>query len=173
MHYRSPLAILGIPLLHVAMGPQPGAESRRGIAVGWIAVGDVAIGILVGIGGVSVGALSLGGVSVGGLALAGLSLGVWSVGGLAVGVFAFGGAAIGLSAALGGLAIAVEYAAGGTAIASHANDAAARAYFESGGFYAITERTMRYLDWVIALTVGLAALLWVFARKDGNHSSSA
>ena len=134
MNYKSSIRLLGLPLVHVAIGPPEGSSGVRGIAKGWIAIGDIAFGVVFALGGLAVGGVSVGGLSVGVLALAGLSAGIWSVGGLALGVFALGGGAIAVWAANGGLAVASEYSLGGVAIGSHANTDAARAYFESSWF---------------------------------------
>ena len=165
MRYRSSLTLLGFPLIDVALGA-PGTAFGRGIARGWIAIGDVAIGG-VALGGVAVGGLSLGGVALGALAIAGAAGGVWSIGGVAIGAFGFGGLAVALVAATGGLAVAGQYAIGGLAIAIHANDDAARAYFASGGFFHYTDSLTPYLRWIVAVLVGVAALIWVLGpRKD-------
>jgi hypothetical protein len=166
MQYKSSVVFLGIPLVHVAVGPAPGTTAVRGIARGWIAVGDIAFGILVALGGVAVGGLSIGGLSVGALAIAGLSVGIWAVGGLALGVFAFGGAAIGLWAAIGGLAVAGEYAVGGAAIGVHANDDVAQAYFRSRGFFRVVDAVAHYLYWLIAVTLGLVVVAWFRRRRN-------
>ncbi len=134
MHYKSSASLLGLPLVHVAIGPSPGESGTRSIAKGWIAIGDIAFGIVFALGGLAVGGFSLGGLSVGVLAIAGLSVGVWSIGGLALGVYSLGGAAIAFWAADGGFAMAQEYARGGQAIAQHSSDAIAQSYFESSGF---------------------------------------
>jgi hypothetical protein len=119
MEYRSQAQLLGLPLVHVATSAIVDGRLRRGVAIGWIAVGDVAVGVLLACGGISVGAISVGGAAVGLLPLGGLALGALALGGIAVGVVAMGGAAIAWYAAVGGLAIAHDYAAGGLAIAQH------------------------------------------------------
>lgn len=135
--YRSRWTFLGLPLVHVRHGTPIGEKSRP--AVGWIALGDRAYGILLAIGGVAVGGISMGGVAIGLVSLGGISAGVIALGGVALGGLAMGGAAIGLLAsggfatgyfgAIGGLAVANEFALGGKALAEHANDAPAREFF--------------------------------------------
>jgi hypothetical protein len=44
MDYESGLRFLGLPLLHVATGRVENGRYRRGIARGWVAVGDIAFG---------------------------------------------------------------------------------------------------------------------------------
>jgi hypothetical protein len=114
MEYRSKAQLLGLPLIHIVTGT-PGRG--RGVATGWIAVGDIALGVLFAVGGVAVGGFSVGGVSLGLLGFGGVALGFAAVGGFAAGVLALGGAAFGGYAAIGGLAIAGEYAMGGLALA--------------------------------------------------------
>jgi hypothetical protein len=92
--YMSSARLFGLPLVHIAMGPQ--ADGRKGVAKGIIAVGDVAFGLVFALGGFAVGGISAGGLSVGLLAVGGCALGGVTIGGLAVGLLAFGGLAIGL-----------------------------------------------------------------------------
>jgi hypothetical protein len=65
--YRSAAQILGIPLVSIAMGPDPTSDQLRGVAKGFVAIGDVAVGV-VAIGGVAVGGVALGGLAIGGCA---------------------------------------------------------------------------------------------------------
>ena len=67
-------------MLHVRTGRNKGEKLRP--AIGWIAVGDVSIGVL----------FSLGGFAFGGLSLGGISLGLLSSGGLAAGAAQLRGA---------------------------------------------------------------------------------
>jgi hypothetical protein len=81
MEYKSDAALFGLPLVHVFIGASSDSGYRRGVATGWIAIGDVAVG-----GG------ALGVVAIGGAAFA------WhaAIGGLAIAhEFALGGLAIG------------------------------------------------------------------------------
>lgn len=171
MEYKSSTTLLGMPLVHVAIGAGQG-PGPRGIAKGWIAVGDVAFGVLFAAGGVAFGGLAIGGLGVGGLALGGASIGLWSVGGLALGLVALGGAAIAVSGAVGGVALAIEHAMGGLAIAAHSNDAAAKAYFESGRFLGLADVTARLRDWLVAVAVGVVVVVWMFRGGQKNSGSS-
>ena len=119
MEYRSRLRFLGLPLVHVATGGVADGAYRRGVATGWVAVGDIAIGIFFSCGGVAVGGVTLGGASVGLVSIGGLALGLIALGGLSAGVIALGGAAFAWYAAIGGLAIAHDFAIGGAAFAQH------------------------------------------------------
>ena len=168
MHYKSSTSLLGLPLIHVAIGPLEGSRAVRGIAKGWIAIGDISFGIVFAAGGLAVGGLSLGGLSVGVVALAGLSLGVWSVGGLAVGVFAVGGGAVAAWAAHGGLALATEYTVGGLAISAHANTDMAQSYFESSTFFSVATLAVRYSRWLLLLVVIVPVAAFVKRRRSGT-----
>lgn len=119
MEFRSRASLFGLPLVHVTVGRVVDGQLRRGIATGWIAVGDVAFGVLFACGGVAVGGLSVGGASLGALSLGGLAIGLGAMGGLAVGLVAAGGAAFAWYLALGGLAVARDTAFGGLALARH------------------------------------------------------
>jgi serine/threonine protein kinase len=120
VEYRSHRTLLGLPLVHVAAGPMERGKPRRR-ARGWIAVGDVACGVIAfgkvrALGVVScAGALSCGIVTAAGSA----SLGVLGFAGAAVvGVIALaGGCGIGY-ASFGGLAVG-RYAMGGGAVGQH------------------------------------------------------
>jgi hypothetical protein len=120
MEYRSNTRLLGLPLVHVAIGRGDATgRYRRGVATGWLAIGDIAVGVVLACGGVSLGGISLGGVAAGLLPIGGLAFGLLAFGGLALGITAIGGAAVGWHAAIGGLAMAHEYALGGFAFARH------------------------------------------------------
>lgn len=105
--WRSSTTLFGLPLVDIAVGPDPEKGEMRGHARGVIAIGDVATGFL------AVGGLAMGGVAVGGLAI-----GLFALGGAAVGLLlAFGGAAVG-GVAIGGGAVGY-YALGGGALGEH------------------------------------------------------
>jgi hypothetical protein len=110
--YRSPRQIFGWPLLHVAKGFDP-LTGRKRIARGIVAVGDVAIGGLLAIGGAAAGPIA--------------------IGGCAVGLFTLGGLSIGLLAALGGAAIGLGLSAGGGALGAIAAGGGAVGLFAYGG----------------------------------------
>lgn len=168
MNYKSPISLLGLPLVHVAIGPHEGSSGVRGIATGWIAIGDIAFGVVFALGGLAVGGVSLGGLSVGVLAIAGLAVGIWSVGGLALGVFSLGGGAIAIWAAHGGLAIASEYAIGGLAIGSNANTDAARAYFETSSFFSVASLAARHSRWLLVFAVIVPIISFLVKRRGGR-----
>jgi hypothetical protein len=117
MEYRSSASFLGLPLVHVTTGTMVEGRYRRGVAIAWFAVGDIAVGVLVACGGVALGGIGVGGAAMGLLPIGGLALGLLAVGGFALGIVAVGGAAVAWYAAIGGLAVAREYAIGGVALA--------------------------------------------------------
>lgn len=162
MQYKSKSSIIGLPLVHVAIGPSPDSGSPRGVARGWIAIGDMAFGVLFSAGGVAIGGIALGGLAIGGICLGGLGLAVYALGGGAFGIYSIGGLAFGWRAALGGGAIAKNYAVGGYAAAEHANDPIAMEYMKTS--------VMRYGDlvaqharWFIVLAF-IPALVALYKR---------
>jgi hypothetical protein len=170
MNYKSSLNLLGLPLVHVAVGPTADSTGIRRVAKGWIAVGDIAVGVVFAIGGVAAGGVSVGGLSLGAFALAGFSVGIWSVGGLAIGAFAVGGAAIAAWAAEGGLAIAREYAAGGLVIGANASPDAARTYFENSLFFRAASGAARHSRYLLVMTIVVSTVMG-FMRWRGSRSA--
>jgi hypothetical protein len=160
MNYQSPVRFLGLPLVHVETGRAVEGSYRRGIAKGWLAVGDIAFGALA-IGAVSAGGIGVGGLSIGVLPVGGLALRIAAIGGLAIGILAVGGAAFGWSGALGGVAVARDYAMGGAAAARHANDAAATGFITTHPFFRTAESLMDYSGLLIFIPAiaGVVALL--------------
>jgi len=153
VEYRSPWTLLGLPLFHLRIGRLYGEKLRP--AIGWIAIGDCAIGILVAVGACSIGGISIGGASVGLVAIGGVSVGVLSlagiafglygaIGGLAVGYLSFGGWACAWHAAQGGMAAAHDFALGDVAHARHANDPAARQAISALPFSQLTSFLVRH-----------------------------
>ncbi len=157
--YRSHFTMLGLPLIHICAGGRQATTAKA-----WIAVGDVALGLLVAVGGVTiaplsigscaVGLLALGGCAAGSLAVGGLSLGVWSFGGLALGWQAFGACAIGWNAAAGGVALARDLALGIVAQAAQANSNAAQSFLSINWFFRLSKILSNQVAWL--------NLLWVF-----------
>ncbi len=118
--FRSRRHLLGLPLVHIHMGPRPLGRMRT--ARGWFAVGERAIGGLacgamscglVAFGGMAAGLVSWGGLSLGlGIAFGGIALGGFAFGGIAIGYLAFGGVAVGMYA-IGGLPLGQHLFGGG------------------------------------------------------------
>jgi hypothetical protein len=181
--WTSQYKLLGFPLIDIRfadpvdVSPYDVLRTNRSYARGWIALGDRACGLIacgqvavggIALGGVSLGAIACGGVGVGLVSMSGLSLGLLSLGGLALGGIALGGLAVGWvawggaafawRAAQGGLAIAHDFALGGQAIAPHANDNAARAYFEDSSLFNAADRAAQALASISSSAVYLLAL---------------
>lgn len=114
VRWRSQATFMGLPVVAVALGPDPSRGEWRGHARGVVALGDMASGV-VAVGGLARGVLALGGLALGAVSLGGLSLGLaLAVGGAAIGGVALGGGALGATA-IGGAA-AGYYACGGAAV---------------------------------------------------------
>lgn len=150
MQYKSRMSLAGLPLVHVAIGEVPQRCSGRGVARGWIAVGDIALGVLFSVGGVAVGGIAIGGLAIGGMGLCGSGIAVYALGGGAFGLYSIGGLAVGWHAAFGGAAIAKMYAVGGYAAAQHANDAVAMDYMKTSAMrYGVA--VVQHARWFIVL----------------------
>ena len=167
MNYRSKLSFFGLPLVHAATGAMVDGKYRRGKALGWIAVGDMACGFIA-LGGLAVGVIALGGLSMGGLTLGGLALGFWAIGGGAIGVYAAGGGAIAVTAALGGFAWSLNFALGGAAFGPHANDAAAVEFFRKDLFFDLSQKLIHYSRWVMLLWI--IPIIIAIKRRGKNDS---
>lgn len=194
--FQTRARLLGLPLIDINVrdpvsacepGPPDGEADRRGVARGWVAIGDDARGVilavgglargLIAIGGRTVGAVSVGGIAFGLVSVGGLSLGLLGIGGLGLGVYAGGGVAIGWQAAGGG-AIAWDTAVGGMAVARHSafgGAAIARDFAVGGGGSALhfnddaaeavvlNHPLKRGLDWSIANRTWVTAAIVVFS----------
>jgi len=179
MEYHSKASFLGLPLVCVVFGQGGAPGARRRVAKGWIAIGDVAFGVLFAIGGVAVGGVAFGGLGLGLLSLAGLSVGLLALGGLAVGGWAVGGCAVAFYSAMGGLAvawysavggaaIASHYAVGGAAFAEHANDAVAKDFFAKDTFYGFFKPPMEHARWLLLLAL-IPALIGFWRLIQGRR----
>jgi RNA polymerase sigma factor (sigma-70 family) len=177
VEYRSRAMLFGLPLIHVRTAPPP---EGAGPAVGWIAVGDRAVGLLFAMGALAAGGVSVGSVSVGVIAVGGVSLGVVSLGGvafgflvlgsLAAGVFALGAFAIGWTGSSGAIAVAHHFALGGLAIAEHPNDAAAAA-FAAEHHLATVFYSLLAIVFILAV-VPTALVAWRTRRRGTSPSIS-
>lgn len=165
MNYQAPYRLLGLPLLHINTGEVINGDYRRGMAKGWIAIGDMAFGLFLAIGATACGGIALGGIGVGLISLSGLSLGIFAMGGLSLGIWSFGGAALALHAAMGGLAVAKDFAEGGLAIARQANNPIAQEYLGHNAFFNIAKVISRYSMWFLLLLVIPPLLHWLKKRS--------
>jgi hypothetical protein len=175
--YRSRTTLLGLPLVHwksFGKTRRPGEIIQP--AIGWIACGERAYGILYASGGIAVGGIATGGLSIGLLSFGGLSIGLFAFGGLAVGAVALGGGAIGWvasggmalgwHAAMGGMVAAHELACGGAALENHVNDAVAREFFQSHRWLDFTQAGPRNLLWLLCFgPMSIQMLIWIWWRR--------
>ncbi len=176
--YRSRFTVLGLPLVHVQFGYSCDRPDLRGTARGWIAIGDVAYGVLFAAGGIAVGGIAIGVFSSGLLtigvgALGGLAFGGIAVGGLACGVAAFGYLAsgfiaVGYDSAIGLVAFARRMAEGGLfAMAEHVADAAAQAWVTTSLSYAVLVKSplVFTLLSLICPPMSLIGSSWLLRRR--------
>jgi RNA polymerase sigma factor (sigma-70 family) len=175
--YRSRATLLGLPLVHCRSFTKirsPGEKVQP--AIGWIACGERAYGILYASGGIAVGAISTGGLSIGLLSFGGLSIGLLAFGGLAFGAVALGGGAIGWiasggmalgwHAAMGGMVAAHELAFGGAALGNHVNDSVAREFFLRYRWLDFTQAGPRNLFWLLCFgPMALQMMIWTWWRR--------
>jgi RNA polymerase sigma factor (sigma-70 family) len=175
--YRSRATLFGLPLVHwrsFGHVRRPGEKIQP--AIGWIACGEQAYGILYASGGIAVGGISTGGLSIGLLSFGGCSLGLLAFGGLAMGAVALGGGAVGWvasggvalgwHAALGGMVAAHELACGGAALGNHVNDAVAREFFLRHRWLDFTQAGPRNLFWLLCFgPMSLQMMLWIWWRR--------
>jgi hypothetical protein len=172
--YRSHATLFGLPLVHwrsFGNVRRPGEKVQP--AIGWIACGERAYGILyasggIAVGGISTGALSIGllsfgGLSIGLLAFGGFAIGALALGGMAIGLVASGGMALGWHAALGGMVAAHELACGGAALGNHVNDAVAREFFLRHRWLDFTQAGPRNVFWLLCfgpMSVQMIVGMW-------------
>jgi RNA polymerase sigma factor (sigma-70 family) len=155
--YRSRIRVLGLPLVHVASGDIDGdAGTRR--AIGWLAVGDVAVSPLFAFGGFAVAPIACGGVTVGLLSLSlwGIALGVIAFGSIAVGFRALGLVAVGWDVAVGGAAVAHDYALGVFASAAQTDRHVVEAWLSQQWFSAPLAAFAFHAHWIILAAIAFA-----------------
>jgi RNA polymerase sigma factor (sigma-70 family) len=172
--YRSRATLFGLPLVHWrSFGKMRKPGEKIPTAIGWIACGERAYGILYASGGIAVGGISTGGLSIGLLSFGGLSIGLLAFGGFAIGAVALGGGAIGWvasggmalgwHAALGGMVAAHELACGGAALGNHVNDSVAREFFQHYRWLDFTQAGPRNLFWLLCfgpMSVHMVIGMW-------------
>lgn len=191
--YTSSLSLFGLPLVDIQVSdPMENMEGypnnhQPRIARGWIAMGDIAQGVLLAIGGRAYGGIAFGGISAGLVAVGGVSLGLISLGGVALGMMAIGGAAIGYDAcgggavgwhsaagggavayhvAAGGGAVARNYAVGGSAVAQEANTELAKTVADNESFmWMIDSPWFTTVATVVAVVVPLLVIPLFYTRQ--------
>jgi hypothetical protein len=170
--YRSRATLFGLPLVHLTAGRN--MEGKAKPAIGWIASGERAYGILFAGGGFAVGGISCGGASVGLISFGGLSVGLllafggFALGGVAmagcaVGWIATGGLAIAWHAAMGGVGAAHDIAFAGAPLAAHANDAVARAFILNHPWLNMDRPMTRNVFWLacfLAMLIQVVTVSW-------------
>lgn len=176
--YRSAVALLGWPLVHVRIGGN--LVERQKPVKAWIAVGEMAVGLVFAFGGVAVAPICVGGLAIGlfswagfaigGMAWGGLALGVWSMGGLAMGWQAFGACAIAWNAALGGAAVAHDFALGGFAHADQANNEIAAQVIQSNPFFNSGQVVFRHFAWLNLIWV-IPMMIWWWLVRVGSRKT--
>jgi RNA polymerase sigma factor (sigma-70 family) len=124
VHFRSKATLLGLPLVDIRFGRSAEEPLVRGTAVGWIAMGDIAHGVVFAFGGCAIGGIAVGGIGIGGLSFGGAALGLFAFGGAAAGGFASGILFAAGYVALAPIALGWEAASGILAIARHAANGA-------------------------------------------------
>ncbi|HHJ15776.1 MAG TPA: hypothetical protein ENJ80_03675 [Gammaproteobacteria bacterium] len=169
MNYKTKFMLLGIPLVHITTGSLENGRYKRGIAKGWIAIGDISFGVILSVGGAAFGGIAVGGLAAGLVSFAGLAVGYFALGGGAVGMVAAGGGAVAWQAAFGGLAVANEYAQGGLAIAKHANDQIAEHYFVNNLFFSSAQAILEHSRWFLLLLI-LPIIQSLINRKKHRDS---
>ncbi len=164
IRYQSKLRLAGLPLFVFATGGTDAGGFRARAAVGWIALGDLAISPLLGMGGIAIAPIALGGITIGLLSLSwwGIAFGAIALGSLAVGWWAFGIVAAGWAAAGGaGAAISRHFAVGGWVSAPEANTQAAKDLFKSGLHIEWVMLFFTNVHWLILAAVAVSLGLMV------------
>lgn len=180
--FESKTRLLGLPLVSVQFGGAIGlGDQRAKSAVGWIAIGEKAYGILfasgplavggIAVGAIAIGPLALGGLAIGLFAMAGFAIAYWALGGAAIGWIAFGGVAVGGKAAAGGLAVAKQFALGGVASAAEVNNEATKAFFQDSLFFQLSQFAVQPWGWIVIVLLSLVPT-WIAIKKIPTTRSS-
>lgn len=161
--YQSGTKLFGLPLIDVHFGHSREQPLARGYARGWIALGDVAYGIVFALGG-----FAAGGVALGGIAIGGVSVGAVAAGGGAYGLIAAGYVAVGtifaaaVDAACGLVAMARHVASGTLlALGEHTTDGVATHWRLTNGWMTLFQS--RYLP------IFILGMVWLIALVGGNY----
>jgi RNA polymerase sigma factor (sigma-70 family) len=155
--YRSKWTLLGLPLIHIRFGDYYAREF--GLARGWIALGDTAVGVLFAAGWIATGGIALAPVSFGLIAHGILATGALAFGVHAVGLVAAGAVAWGWLGAWGAIALSETCAVGAQAFAPHANDEVAHTFFATG-FANVITGLLHHGYLLVALALWPVILAW-------------
>jgi RNA polymerase sigma factor (sigma-70 family) len=175
--YRSRATLFGLPLIHwQSFGQMRKPGEKIPPAIGWIACGERAYGILYATGGVAVGGIATGGLSIGVFAFGWASIGLFAFGGLAIGALALGGGAIGFiasggmalgwHAAWGGMVAAHNIACGGAALGNHVNDSVARQFYSRHQWLDFARSGSRNVFWLLCFgPMFVQTMIWIWWRR--------
>ncbi|MFC1777675.1 RNA polymerase sigma factor [Pseudomonadota bacterium] len=173
--YRSRITLLGVPLIHARFAM---AEEGDSPAIGWIAAGHKAYGLLFAWGGFAVAPISVGIVSCGVVTVGAVGFGLVGVGTVGIGLLGMGAAAIGYkayasmsamgweSAFSGGFSIARQAAIGPIAFAEQVNNEMAASITN----LSTVNQTFALILGVMALLV-IAPVVW-YARAVRKNLKS-
>ena len=173
--YRSRTTLLGVPLIHARFAM---AEEGEPPAIGWIAAGHKAYGLLFAWGGFAVAPISVGIVSCGVVTVGAVGFGLVGMGTVGVGLLAMGAAAIGYKAyaslsAMGwesafsqGFSIAKQAAVGPIAYAEQVNNEMAASISN----LSTVNQTFALILGVMALLV-IAPVVWYSRAVRKNFGS--
>lgn len=169
--YKSALTLCGIPLMHFQFGTPEFGEPA---AIGWIAGGSKAYGVIFAWGLIAVAPISVGVISVGIFTIGAVGIGIFSVGAVAIGFLAFGSSAIAYKAyaslsSLGwesafsdGFSIAKDAAIGPLAYANEVNNEIA---YEISDLALFSQSYQWILVAIILFVIGPAYLHFKNVRK--------
>ncbi len=151
--FHSDATIFGVPVIAIALGPDPTKGERVGKPRGLIAIGDLPVG---------------------GIAIGGMPVGVVALGGMSLGVCTLGGLSVGLLASMGGLAAGLGMSAGGGAIGTLAMGGMAAGYYARGGMaigryawggQAFGQHTIDYNSADPVATLAFDNVMWFFGAS--------
>jgi RNA polymerase sigma factor (sigma-70 family) len=173
--YESKLRFLGLPVLAFACGGSDASSYRPRKAVGWIALGDVALSPFLAMGGFAIAPVALGSITFGVLSLSifwAIGVGVFACGSVAVGWWAYGLGALGWKAAAGCAVLAKHYALGPLARGSEANTPAAHEWFRSQWLADPMNLLIHNAHWLLLLCVATALCLRMWRGRQLGRLSS-
>ena len=175
--YKSRLSLLGFPLVHFKLAMQ---EEDEKPAVGWIAGGHKAYGLLFAWGGIAVAPVSVGIIAGGIISIGAVGLGIIGTGTVGIGLLGMGASAIGYkayssmsslgweSAFSGSFAIAKEAAIGRIAFAKEVNNELAAAMTN----LSTIEQSYALVLGVMAVLVLVPVIWWSSVIRKQNRKAT-